>query len=76
MPDSLFITDLGPFESFQDKYLKNVKACLRIQGIKLTSGRRYLFDLAVLLPDTWGNGRGTSGAGHSDFKTLGSPAFR
>ena len=36
--DSLFITDLGPFESFQDKYLKNVKAYADDQGT-LTSGR-------------------------------------
>ena len=37
--DSLFITDLGPFESFQDKYLKNVKAYADDQASSSTSGR-------------------------------------
>ena len=52
--DSLFITDLGPFESFQDKYLKNVKAYADDQGIKLYIGSWSICPTSPSFKDTWG----------------------
>ena len=52
--DSLFITDLGPFESFQDKYLKAVKGYADDQGIKLYVGSWSICPSSPSFKDTWG----------------------
>ena len=74
--DSLFITDLGPFESFQDKYLKNVKAYADDQGIKLYIGSWSICPTSPSFKDTWGTAEEHLALGIRLSKTLGSPAFR
>jgi len=74
--DSLFITDLGPFESFQDKYLKNVKAYADDQGIKLYIGSWSICPTSPSFKDSWGTAEEHLALGIRISKTLGSPAFR
>ncbi len=74
--DSLFITDLGPFENFEEKYLKGVKAYADDKGIKLYIGSWSICPTSPSFKDTWGTAEEHLALGIRISKTLGSPAFR
>ena len=74
--DSLFITDLGPFESFEEAYLKDVKTYADDKGIKLYVGSWSICPTSPSFRDTWGTAEEHLALGIRISKTLGSPAFR
>lgn len=74
--DSLFITDLRPFENFEESYLKEVKAYADDKGIKLYIGSWSICPTSPSFKDTWGTAEEHLALGIRISKTLGSPAFR
>ena len=74
--DSLFITDLGPFESFTGRYLKGVKNYAEDKGIKLYVGSWSICPTSVTFKKDWGTAAEHLALGIRISKALGSPAFR
>lgn len=74
--DSLFITDLGPFESFTGRYLKGVKNYAEERGIKLYVGSWSICPTSVTFKKDWGTAAEHLALGIRISKALGSPAFR
>ena len=74
--DSLFITDLGPFESFTDRYLKGVKQYADDKGIKLYIGSWSICPTSPSFKKDWGTAAEHLALGVRVSKVMGSPAFR
>ena len=74
--DSLFITDLGPFESFTGRYLKGVKNYADDKGIKIYVGSWSICPTSVTFKKDWGSAAEHLALGIRVSKILGSPAFR
>ncbi|MEE2813053.1 MAG: twin-arginine translocation signal domain-containing protein, partial [Verrucomicrobiota bacterium] len=74
--DSLFITDLGPFESFTDRYLKGVKQHADDKGIKLYIGSWSICPTSPSFKKDWGTAAEHLALGVRVSKIMGSPAFR
>ena len=74
--DSLFITDLGPFESFTDRYLKGVKQYADDKAIKLYIGSWSICPTSPSFKKDWGTAAEHLELGVRVSKIMGSPAFR
>jgi len=74
--DSLFITDLGPFEGFTSRYLKGVRNYADDRGIKLYVGSWSICPSSVTFKKDWGSAAEHLALGIRVSKALGSPAFR
>ena len=74
--DSLFITDLGPFEGFTSRYLKGVRNYADDRGIKLYVGSWSICPSSVTFKKNWGSAAEHLALGIRVSKALGSPAFR
>ncbi|MBM3880315.1 MAG: sugar phosphate isomerase/epimerase [Verrucomicrobia bacterium] len=74
--DSLFITNLDALESFEDAYLREVRARAVDQGIDLLLGSWSICPTAKAFRSTWGTAEEHLALGLRLAKALGSPMFR
>jgi len=74
--DCLFITDLSPFKSFTERYLKGLKNYADDKGIKLYVGSWSICPTSVTFKNDWGSAAEHLELGVRISKALGSPAFR
>jgi 3-oxoisoapionate decarboxylase len=74
--DSLFITDFGPFESFEDGYLKDLRKKAADKGLRIYLGSWSICPTSKRFRDTWGTAEEHLALGLRMAKALGSPVFR
>jgi sugar phosphate isomerase/epimerase len=74
--DSLFISDLDAFESFEPKYLAEVKAQADDHGLDLHVGTWSICPTSKSFKDKWGTAEEHLRTGISVAKALGSPVIR
>ncbi len=74
--DSLFITDLGPFENFEDGYLKDLRSKAADQGLQIYLGSWSICPTSKAFKKDWGTAEEHLGLGIRMAQALGSPVFR
>ena len=74
--DSLFITDFGPFENFEDKYLKEIRAKAEDKGLQIQLGSWSICPTSKSFKKDWGTAEEHLALGLRVAKALGSPVFR
>ncbi len=74
--DSLFITDLYAFTSFDDAYLKQLRQRAADKGVQLFLGSWSICPTSERFKDQWGTAEEHLALGVRMSKTLGSPVFR
>src|SRR5688500_515139 len=74
--DSLFISDLDAFESFQDKYLADIKARAADKGLQIHLGAWSICPTSKSFKDKWGAAEELLALGIRVAKALGSPVLR
>ena len=74
--DSLFISDLGPFESFEDAYLKDLRQKAADKGLQIHLGSWSICPTSTRFDKTWGTAEEHLSLGIRMAKALGSPVFR
>ncbi|MBI2947170.1 MAG: sugar phosphate isomerase/epimerase [Verrucomicrobia bacterium] len=74
--DSLFITDFGPFESLDDKYLKEIRAKAEDKGLQIQLGSWSICPTSKTFKKDWGTAEEHLTLGLRVAKALGSPVFR
>ena len=74
--DSLFITDFGPFENFDDGYLKDIKAKAADKGLQIQLGSWSICPTSKAFKKDWGTAEEHLALGIRMAKALGSPVFR
>jgi hypothetical protein len=62
--DSLFLTDLDVYESFEEGYLRDLKKKADDNGLVLYAGSWSICPTSKVFQKQVGHGGGTSGAGH------------
>ena len=74
--DSLFITDLDAFESFEESYLKGLKAKAAEAGLQIHVGTWSICPTSTAFRNKWGTAEEHLGLGIRIAKALGSPVIR
>jgi sugar phosphate isomerase/epimerase len=74
--DSLFITDLDAFESFEDAYLKGLRAKAEAQGLQIHLGTWSVCPTSKRFKKQWGTAEEHLRLGLRVAKALGSPVLR
>ncbi len=74
--DSLFITDFGPLEKFDDDYLREVKKQAADKGLQIHLGSWSICPTSKSFKKDWGTAEEHLGLGIRMAKALGSPVFR
>src|SRR5947208_12832910 len=74
--DSLFITDLKPFENFSESYLKDLKAKAADKGLQIQLGSWSICPTSKAFKKDWGTAEEHLSLGIRMAKALGSPVFR
>jgi sugar phosphate isomerase/epimerase len=74
--DSILISDLDAYESFEDKYLKEVRAKAADLGIELHAGSWSICPTSKAFKDKWGTAEEHLGLGIRVAAAVGSPVFR
>lgn len=74
--DSILISDLDAYDSFEDKYLKEVKAKADDLGIQIHAGSWSICPTSKVFKNKWGSAEEHLALGIRVAKTLGSPVFR
>jgi 3-oxoisoapionate decarboxylase len=74
--DSLFITDLGPFESFEESYLKDLRKKAADNGLQICLGSWSICPSSKTFRNTWGTAEEHLALGLRMANALGSPVFR
>ncbi|MBM3839822.1 MAG: sugar phosphate isomerase/epimerase [Verrucomicrobia bacterium] len=74
--DSLFITDFGPFESREDKYLKEIRVQAEDKGLQIQLGSWSICPTSKAFRKDWGTAEEHLALGLRMAKALGSPVFR
>ncbi len=74
--DCVFITDLYAFESFEDLYLKELRARGDDKGIAIFLGGWSICPTSTSFKDEWGTAEEHLALGIRMAKALGSPAYR
>lgn len=74
--DSLFITNLDALESFEEPYLREVKAQAKGKGIDLLLGSWSICPTSKSFRNTWGTAEEHLTLGIRLAQALGSPVFR
>jgi sugar phosphate isomerase/epimerase len=74
--DSILISDLDAYESFEDAYLKGVGAKARDLGIMLHAGTWSICPTSKFFKKKWGTAEEHLGLGIRVAKALGSPVLR
>ncbi len=74
--DSLFITDLYAFESFENLHLKELRKRAEDKGVRVYLGSWSICPTSKRFKDEWGTAEEHLALGIRMSKALGSPAFR
>jgi sugar phosphate isomerase/epimerase len=74
--DSLFITDLRPFENFSDSYLQDLKKMAADRGLQIQPGSWSICPTSKAFKKDWGTAEEHLALGIRLAKALGSPVFR
>ncbi|PYI81340.1 MAG: sugar phosphate isomerase/epimerase, partial [Verrucomicrobia bacterium] len=74
--DSLFITDFGPFEKFDDGYLRDLRQRAADKGVQIQLGSWSICPTSKSFKKDWGAAEEHLALGIRMAKTLGSPVFR
>ena len=74
--DSLFITDLKPFENFSDAYLKDLKSKAADKGLQIQLGSWSICPTSKAFKRDWGTAEEHLALGIRAARALGSPVFR
>lgn len=74
--DSLFITDLKPFENFSDSYLQDLKSKAADKGLQMQLGSWSICPTSKTFKKDWGTAEEHLALGLRMAKALGSPVFR
>jgi sugar phosphate isomerase/epimerase len=74
--DSLFITDLDAFESFEEKYLSELKTKAADQGLQIYLGTWSICPTSRSFRNKWGTAEEHLALGIRVAKALGSPVIR
>src|SRR5258706_9763945 len=74
--DSLFITDLKPFENFSDSYLQDLKNMAADKGLQIQPGSWSICPTSKAFKKDWGTAEEHLALGIRLAKALGSPVFR
>jgi sugar phosphate isomerase/epimerase len=74
--DSLFLTDLDVYESFDEKYLRDIKKKAEDNGLVVYAGSWSICPTSKYFKNKWGTAEEHLALGIRVAKTLGSPAFR
>jgi sugar phosphate isomerase/epimerase len=74
--DSLFITDLGPFEKFDDAYLGELRQQAAGKGLQIHLGSWSICPTSRRFKKDWGTAEEHLALGIRMAKALGSPVFR
>jgi sugar phosphate isomerase/epimerase len=74
--DSLFITDLGPFEKTDDAYLQDIRKMAEDKGLQIHLGSWSICPTSKAFRNTWGTAEEHLALGIRMAKALGSPVFR
>jgi sugar phosphate isomerase/epimerase len=74
--DSLFITDLDAFESFEESYLKALRSKAADAGLQIHVGTWSICPTSKAFKNKWGNAEEHLGLGIKVAKALGSPVIR
>jgi sugar phosphate isomerase/epimerase len=74
--DSLFITDLGPFEKFDDAYLQDIRKMAADKGLQIQLGSWSICPTSKAFKKDWGTAEEHLELGIRMAKALGSPVFR
>jgi 3-oxoisoapionate decarboxylase len=74
--DSLFITDFGPFENFEDAYLKDIRKMAEAKGLQIQLGSWSICPTSTRFRKDWGNAEEHLSLGIRMSRALGSPVFR
>src|SRR5439155_17894104 len=74
--DSLFITDFGPFEKFDDAYLGDIRKMAADKGVQIHLGSWSICPTSKVFKKDWGTAEEHLALGIRMAKALGSPVFR
>jgi sugar phosphate isomerase/epimerase len=74
--DSLFITDFGPFEKFDEAYLKDIRKMAADKGLQVQLGSWSICPTSKSFKKDWGTAEEHLALGIRMAKALGSPVFR
>ena len=74
--DSLFITDLGPFEKRDDAYLAEIRKMAADKGLQIHLGSWSICPTSKAFKKDWGTAEEHLALGIRMAKALGSPVFR
>lgn len=74
--DSILISDLDAYESFEEPYLKKVRAKAEGAGIQIHAGTWSICPTSKFFKDKWGTAEEHLALGIRVAKTLGSPVLR
>jgi sugar phosphate isomerase/epimerase len=74
--DSLFLTDLDVYESFQESYLRDLKKKAADNGLVIYAGSWSICPTSQFFNKKWGTAEEHLALGIRVAKALGSPAFR
>jgi sugar phosphate isomerase/epimerase len=74
--DSIFITDLAPFEKRDDDYLKDLRKAAADKGVQIWLGSWSICPTSRTFKKDWGTAEEHLALGIRMAKALGSPAFR
>ena len=74
--DSLFITDFGPFEKFDDDYLRDIRKMAADKGLQIQLGSWSICPTSKSFKKDWGTAEEHLALGIRMAKALGSPVFR
>ena len=74
--DSLFITDFGPFEKFDDDYLRDIRKMAADKGLQIQLGSWSICPTSTRFKKDWGTAEEHLALGIRMAKALGSSVFR
>lgn len=74
--DAVFLSELGPFESFEDDYLKKLRAQIDAAGLKVYVGGRSICKTSNMWEDKYGTPDELMALIIKTAKALGSPVAR
>ena len=74
--DSLFITDFGPLEKFEDAYLGDIRKMAADKGLQIQLGSWSICPTSKAFKKDWGTAEEHCRLGLRMAKALGSPVFR
>src|SRR5207253_2829869 len=74
--DSILISDLDAYESFEEPYLKGIKAKADELGVQIHAGTWSICPTSKVFKDKWGNAEEHLALGIRVAKALGSPVIR